>query len=1191
MADKTVSSTPPRKRRRWLRFLASVFLILIVLLVAIYFVGTSSGFIKTVLLPRVGKSINADVTVSDLSISPFKEVILHNLKVQPHGQETLVTAPDVRLRYSLMDIIRGKIHVDEVTLSGPTVTLVESPDGSTNLDPLTKSQKEKPQKPPEKKPSKPSKPTQIDIRKVALTDATIRKVKIYTNGNRDVTELSHVNVTLDDLKNGHSGKLALSADIKAENNPPGGTNGVLGAKLNGNFAFALTSDLKPASVKGQTRLEVTQAQGAFAELATLGADLDCDATPTEIKEIALRFQKGGNRLGEVRASGPFDMEKTEGRLDVQILSIDKQVLNLAGASSGIDFGTTTLNSTNQIQFSKAGSLITASGQFAANKIQVTRTNQTTPTLDFLARYDVTIYRAAKTALLRELTFTGTQKNNPLLRAELSSPMSLAWGKEANTVGDSTLNLTVSGLNLADWKPFLGENPPSGNVGLKMKLLSQQGGKQLTFDVNGQVENLSTALGSNQVKNAALTLQANGTASELKLFKLADYKLQLAQQNEPVLSISGSGIYDKAASSADFQVTLQTTLARVLQILPQPDVSVSAGTVELKAHLKQQQDNQTITGSLALNDLTGRVGKNDFLSFATTMDLDIAKGPQQIELRRVQGKLSEGGKPGGVFDIAGTYHLSHKSAQFTAKLSDLNQNGLRPFLEPLLAEKKLVSVAINATATTQYNPEGDSALKADLQVSNLVVSDPKNQFPATPLEAKMQCDTSLRKQVADVRQFQITLTPTQRAKNELKLNGQVDMSHTNAIQGNLKLAADSLDVTSYYDLFAKQEKPATPDKKPATASTKPSRSTTAAATPHAPEKEPEAKQLPFRNFTADVSIGRFYLREVEITNLHTATKIDGAHVLLNPFQLALNGGPITATADVDLGVPGYKYDASFSAQAVPLAPLLNSFEPERKDQMHGAFSAQAKVTGTGTTGASLQKSLSGQFDINSTNLNLSVINIKSPLIKAIISVVATIPELLRDPTAGVTSLLKDVTGLGGGGLADELKRSPIDAIIARGVVGSGRMDLQQAAVQSSAFRADAKGTVTLAEVLTNSPVNIPVSISLSQPIAQKIGISAQGANAGYAKLPDFYTLKGTVGQPKNDINKLALLGMAAKGVTTAVPDLVGGKAGGVLKGLQGLLPGQAPANTNTATNTATNQPPQTQSPVNDLLNNLFKKPKK
>ncbi|HYV28721.1 MAG TPA: AsmA family protein, partial [Candidatus Eisenbacteria bacterium] len=332
-------------------------------------------------------------------------------------------------------------------------------------------------------------------------------------------------------------------------------------------------------------------------------------------------------------------------------------------------------------------------------------------------------------------------------------------------------------------------------------------------------------------------------------------------------------------------------------------------------------------------------------------------------------------------------------------------------------------------------------------------------------------------------------------------------------------------------------------------------------------------------------GRFYLRQVEITNLHTTTKIDGGHVLLNPFQLALNGAPVNASDDVDLGVPGYKYDVSFDAKAIPLAPLVNTFEPDRKDQVHGTLTAQSKIAGAGTTGANLKKNLNGQFDVNSTNLNLSVVNIKSRLMKSLINVVAMIPELLRNPEAGVSSLLGSVTGLGSGGLTEELKRSPIDAIIARGAVGSGRMDLQQAVVQSVAFRADAAGAVTLADILTNSAINIPVSISLGQGVAQRIGVSTNSLVNGYAKLPDFYTLKGTVGEPKNDINKLALLGMAAKGITGIAPNL-GGKAGNLLQGLGGLVPGQSSSNTNASTN----QPASSQSPANDILN-LFKKPKK
>src|SRR5438445_7810054 len=110
MADTSVAPPPPRKRRRWLRALGWIFVIFIVLLVAAYFVGTSSAFFKGFILPRASKSLNATITVSDASISPFKQVVLHNLKVQTTGDEPLVSAPEVRARYSLMDIIGGNIH-------------------------------------------------------------------------------------------------------------------------------------------------------------------------------------------------------------------------------------------------------------------------------------------------------------------------------------------------------------------------------------------------------------------------------------------------------------------------------------------------------------------------------------------------------------------------------------------------------------------------------------------------------------------------------------------------------------------------------------------------------------------------------------------------------------------------------------------------------------------------------------------------------------------------------------------------------------------------------------------------------------------------------------------------------------------------------------------------------------------------
>jgi len=406
-----------------------------------------------------------------------------------------------------------------------------------------------------------------------------------------------------------------------------------------------------------------------------------------------------------------------------------------------------------------------------------------------------------------------------------------------------------------------------------------------------------------------------------------------------------------------------------------------------------------------------------------------------------------------------------------------------------------------------------------------------------------------------------LTPTQRAKNDLQLTGHIDMTDTNAIQGNLKLLADSLDFTSYYDLFAGESKTPEKESKAASSSKSKSKPSATASTSPAEQKEPDAVKLPVRNFTAEVNIGRCYLREVDIANFQTTTKIDGGHVVVKPLQLALNGAPVNANVDLDMSVPGYKYDTSFGAQAIPLAPLVNSFAPERKGDISGTLTANAKVSGAGTTGVNLQKNLGGQFDVTSTNLNLSVLKIHSPVLKTLVNTIAAIPELASNPTAALGSVF------GKGGFSDELAKSPINAIDARGDIGSGKVNLQKAVVQSAAFEADAHGTVTLADVLTNSTLQVPVSVSLSRGIAKNFGLlpSDTPTNATYAKLPDFYTMKGTVGDPKNDINKLALLKIGAK-AGLGVASQFGGGSSNLLKGVEGIFGGSH--NTNSQ---GTNQP--------------------
>jgi uncharacterized protein involved in outer membrane biogenesis len=1146
----TIKSLTIEKQRSWLLrallIAAWVAGVLVILTLVAYFVVTSSTFIKGVILPRVSAAIHADVTVTDISVHPFSKITVRGLKVQAKGQEPVITAPEVSVSYSLWSILGGNLRVYEAALVSPTVNLIENPDGSSNLDALKASNK----KPSESKPPRPGKspkPPQIDLRKLTLSNATIRRIKNYPGGRLDSLELANVNVLLANVKNGQSGKFQLDAAIQIVNNPPTGAKGRLTAMLNGNFNFTLSADLKPAPVTGQTRLDVSRADGVFSDFSGFSAVLDGDVTPAQIKQAVLHFQRGGTPLGELAVSGPLDMEKMEGRLKVELRGIDQRLLNLAGAAVGIDFGTTTISSSNEIELTKSGSVISATGRFDAGHVQLTRAGQTTPTLDFSANYDITVDRTAQTALLRGLNLAGTQNGNPLLSAHLSRPMNLAWGNGANGAGDSALDLAVTNLSLADWKPFLGNAAAAGNVDLTLKLSSQQGGRQLTFDLDSQIANFAARIGSNQMVQASVSLHARGQAVNFKQFNLSEYRLQAVRQNQSLAVATGSGTYDLAGGNADLQVALQASPAALCQAIPQPGMSFSSGTVEWKGRVTQKQNTQTITGKLVLANLTGQAGQNQFRNFGSTMDLDVSKTPEQIQINKITGKLTQDGNDGGAFEIAGKYNTARESAQLTASLSGFNQDGLRPFLEPLLVDKKLVSIAVNGNASMQYDPQGSSAIKASLQVANLVVNDPQRQLPATPLEARLEIDTAVKKQSVDIRQLQITLTPTKRGQNQVQLQGQVDYSQSNAIRGNLKLTADSLDVTSYYDLFAGGPKDGN---KPAAASP-------VGATATVASQEPPAKNFPLKNFTVVADIGRFYLREIEITHWQTTVTVDGGHVTVKPCQLTLNGASVNATADLNLGVPGYRYDVAFGADRVPVAPLVNTFMPDRKGQMGGTLTANAQVKGAGITGAGLQRNLTGQFAGGVTNLNLSVMNAHSPILKTLINVIATIPQLLSSPESAIASLLGQATGQGGG-LMDELKKSPIQVINAQIRAGGGRIDLPSASVQSTAFKADAQGGIALAQVLTNSTINIPVAVFVSWPIARQLNLTSGNApaNATYVPLPQFLTMKGTIGVPKADINKVALGGMAVQSL-----------GGGII---------------NTSTNGA--------SQVGNLLNNLLKKAK-
>jgi hypothetical protein len=1132
-------------------------IIFLVLLLVLYLVATSAAFLRSVILPRVGKSMNSTITVGDASISPFSRVVLKDLKVTPYGKETLLTAQEVRLHYSLFKIIGGNIKVDEVAIVSPVVEVITAADGSSNLDPILASQKDEGAK--EDEEEKKGEAPKVDLKKFALNNATVRTVQHHANGQRNTTEISNVNVTLDDLRNGGTAKMAVGADVKMANNPPDGKANSLAGKLSGNWTIAFSPELKPATVQGGGQFNVQNSSGALAELAGLSAQITTDTTPTEIKQVALQFKKGNTALGEVRANGPFDMNKMEGQVDVLVLAIDRQVLNLAGAASGMDFGSTVINSTNRIQFANAGKAITAQGQVAVAKLTIKQQAHTTPPMDLQLAYDVAVNNTDKTADVRVFTLNGIQGGRAVLKGDLTSPMRVSWGGATTNTGDSTLKLVIDGLNLADWKALAADLDPAGRVNATVNLQSQQSGKQLGLDVTSQIEGLAITAGSNRVQNVAVALRVRGQAVDMKKITLPELRLETTHAGQPMVTLAGTAQTDTDAKTTEAQLTIDGALPAVLKALSRPDASATSGALNGQLRVTQKGEDHDVNGKIAIVSFNGQYGEQKFNNFGLTADIDGGQKGSEKTLRKLSGTLTGAGKQGGSFDVTAKLNEAKHTGQFELKLANLNENAVRPFLEPMFPGKQLVTVSINGSASASMSGADDAKINADFKVANLAVRDPEATNPQLPLTAGFKLEATQKNKVTELRDCELTLSPTQRAKNVVKITGRLDQSQTNAMQGNLKVAAETLDVTPYYDLISGEKAPETPPP----AGTISSARTASAADAN---KEPDPITLPFRNTVADVQIGRLFLRELDIANFRSMTKVDSSLVTMKPLEMSINGAPVNASVDLDLSMPGYKYDLAFNANRVPVEPLANSFSPDYKGKAKGELVADVKIQGAGTTGVNLKKTLTGKTSLLFTNANIQLASKWRP-------VFLVIGTVLR---------------------VGDLTKSPITWLAAETTMGDGKININRLTAVSELFVAESQGAIPIADVLTNSVLNLPLEISLRRSLAERANLVSANTptNTDFVQIPTFARVKGTIGQPKADTDEKVILAILARSAA-GLPGVVGGDAGKVLQGIGGFLSGdrntnRAAANTNAPSGTATNAPQR--NPLGGLLDRL-QKPKK
>ena len=1134
-----------RSHRRWPIYAA----IAAGLPVAAYLIATSSAFLRGVVVPRVGSAMQCDLSVGAITLSPFSSLTLRDVRLAPTGGETLLTVGEVRLRYRLSDILRGRIAVSEATVEGPTVTVVTAPDGTSNLSRWTASLGGSPSAPR----SGASAPTVLDVRNVNLRNGVIRMTEPAGPGSRTL-ELAGLNLALDSLTSSAPGRLNLGATFRMTAD---GTHSVAG-QASGEFQLRLNEQLQLRELNGVFQMNATEASGQWRDCGRLALKLTADSTGSEIRQVRLEVTDQGRPAGEIQLSGPFDPDKKEAQIAYEVKGIGRSALGLVGAFVGVDFGATRVEASGRVNLERAGTLVSWQGRFTADPLSLATASGSTPVLGLTSEFRIRADMEERTALIEKADVSLRQGTVPVVQGSLDRPMNIGWDTAAKGFRDATYVLAVKQLDLAAWRTLTGPGFPAGMASLEARVTSDRDGRLLRCLVTGGVTDLTVPGGAGPSDGLRLEFEAAGSLEDFKKALLERVSGQLQQGAQRLAQLSGLAQVNLRNREFSGQFSADATLPGLLKMHPVDGLRLSAGTATAAVQVDTQNGQTNISAGFACSGLTGDLFGVAIRDYAAKVDLGARLGPDKVLLQRGMVSLQAGSDAPGSIELSGEFEPVAKRGDFRFKGVNLNEKSLAPLVARTLHPRRLESVAIEFSGDTHLDLSAKSTVSSTLQVNRLVVREPSSSGAAAPISLGATLEGSGTGRSLDLTRLAVRMQPTPRAaQNELLGTGHLELATNNAASGTLSFTSPGLDLTPLADLVAgAPESPVTPPASPPVAAS--------------PLGDPVV--LPFGRLVMEAKLDAVFLREVAVSNWVARVELKRDGVTVNPFSLTLNGAPVSASADINVGVPGYVYDMKGRLTSVPVSPLARSFLSGDLVDLGGTLDSTLDLKGAGVEGAALRKHLVGSAAFSATNLNYRITSLKTPLMQAL---VRTLSTTLRLPS---------------------ISESPIQRMEARLSAAQGVATLESARVSSAAFMASARGEVRIADILTNSSIALPVTVSLPK-------------NGGWDELPTFLTLKGTLGAPRPDIDALALAqtmtrlpgaagDLSNRGVEklgSALDRALGGKSGtntgagtSLIKGLLGGRPPETNAVAGTNAAAATNAPPAPFNPL-DLLKKKPAKP--
>ncbi len=799
-------ASKPKKWKKIIKILLSLVVLLIIAVIILYNYLTSASFIKGHIIPKVEKDINRTITIDTLKLKPFSLINVGKFSItNPNKKDepALLSFSQFELQYSLFSIIKGNPSVKILELIEPQINVIVYPDGTTNLDDLTKGEKKE----------KPKKEKSEELPNFYIGSVTIKNGKItytqYGKNNQKIKEikLTNVNYTLTEFSPEVEAKSKFGLNIAildkiAETDIK---NGAL------NFDTSLMIDRKMSRAKITSDFTIKelagkiQGQNAGDYSLTAKLNLNKDNSKLVLDPFEFVFKRRSETGGKVSLTGNYDDTTGSGEFLFKVDNINNVMLNVIPVGENkIDFRDTQINQTTKIKLSEKGKNIIAEGEILINNFSVlisNISNNPTKAVDLSLKEMINYNSEKQTVKIDYFDINASQSGSNIIKGSLTQPLLLDLNKmqQKNSATPAiSYNLTVDSLDLTQIQPMLPLSKDtflnSAMLNTNMNFIFENSGAKIQLKGDAGLTNLSGQAANIPIPYSDIQTKIDTTILNFADVKISEANLALSNRQQQTSFVNLNGDYSTQKGDASFNIELKDFLLSGIQsFLPADSIIIQKGELNCDVALKGAKNfaDVSVNGDVNLASFSAKLGDKDIKDFSITAKIDQSvKNFSEVDIREMFVDLSSSNKKSGNVDIKGKINASGDgNIKINSKINQTLLESFASFLPPNFnintmdfAYKGDISVKNN------YN---DITAKSTFDLKNLRGN--INQNTITDLNIEGDVDKTVKNfSDAEIRNCIIKITSKNSPAGNVSLKGKVN---TNEGSGDIQLEVSNISESS------------------------------------------------------------------------------------------------------------------------------------------------------------------------------------------------------------------------------------------------------------------------------------------------------------------------------------------------------------------------------------------------------------